>query len=1455
MARLAQVHFAGLGTDSARFNPVTLDFRDPQGRASHAVMWLRNGGGKTTMLSFLYSTLRPHSNDWLGRHNGRQTDLWEYVKERQTGFVLLEFEFPTGVRRVIGQAISKRSTREPKRAFFTFRTDGTLAWEKIPVTGLGEPAGSLELFVERLQALESENGSSLEFYRTEHQGQWRTHLDSIGLDPEIYHTHLLMNADEGGLLNFFDFQSAETFIEKLLDMAFETLRPFEEIGEKVEKEDLTAIIEKFRQKVFARPNLDATAAFCQHALTALEALKTELDVATQFRQQREGYRVQAARLLLSVEDHLKNLRADVTQLEEEKEFSAKTKKEAINRRDDHRKFQKHYERRRRLLAIDEAKQVLTKAEETRTREESWLAALRVAHRRRRIEDCQRLIADFTRQKQELEKAHEPDRKALERLGRWISNLIGRRIVDVENRIGQLTKSQREAATEQKSLQNDLLQTTKEISGANQSLAAARSFLNEVDQERRRLRDQGVLLAPAETGAEAGKRWQGEAQNRQDNADRLGAEIAVTDTRISGLRSQVEKKLEERETITTEISRLEMWLEAVDAQAARLRLEPIIIREIGENPNADLYNSSLEGVLEKYVDDCQRALLSKTVEGAADRRIVEHCRNHPNSTFPAPVGIDLVIEKLRSAGVTSAIPAYKWLSEYCETGEGSRRILAQPALYSGIIVQAPTELDAARAVIVAEGLELPVMVGSPADFGVTDIKTAQHVVLPEEKGFYNAALAQINLPRVVNRASTRDAEIGQLTSDQKTTGGVLARLREFVRAHPAKSIDDRRHQLTTQEQLLKAQDIAVDELDREIKSLSERLNDLRRKKEVQEKQAASAREQLARAQTFVGNYEARVPARRDEERQLIGNIQQLTLLETDLQGRLAALGDRIPQLDAQINGARLDQQALAFRKESLPAQFVGSEPEQNTGEDLKTLFEVFEAKRRDYEGRVQAGYYDAKVEEEQRRQAEIETEQRRDLARPVKDDIELALSEPDLGKAIEEQTTEISNASIEATTARRSLDQAERDRPPPLAQSERDTPHPDLGIPVTVIEAAEFAKRCDELSQQFDVEADTADENLTLVSNRLEARKVALERYDNLPTRLRRILGDGAAATEPSAEFQSDGAKDRALVDTLESNFDSCQDDLERAQKAAARAYDEKYQVVFHLHELEGKTIDAVERMRRLPRGDLEGRIGFWIDELRTHGRVIAQELEDFDKERRTVLVLMNDCVRDAETVLRAAENRSRMPDNMSAWAGHCFLKISVPRRNDYAERLVLLDRKLGEWIDIKNPKPIPTGAKLAYHCLIAVAGKDQIEVKILKPEYNLRPFLHDIVKLKSFSGGEQVTAAIILYCIIVKLRSQRRGRTASLVEDSGFLLLDNPLGKANLPDFVDLQISMADRMGVQYICGTGINDFDALAGFPKIIRLRNSSINPRTGANIVEVDAGGVTAISLGHNGNGKAGN
>ncbi len=153
---------------------------------------------------------------------------------------------------------------------------------------------------------------------------------------------------------------------------------------------------------------------------------------------------------------------------------------------------------------------------------------------------------------------------------------------------------------------------------------------------------------------------------------------------------------------------------------------------------------------------------------------------------------------------------------------------------------------------------------------------------------------------------------------------------------------------------------------------------------------------------------------------------------------------------------------------------------------------------------------------------------------------------------------------------------------------------------------------------------------------------------------------------------------------------------------------------------------------------------------------------------------------------------------------------------------------------------------MAFDCLLALVGsldqsgkpqsKGLITVTILKPEANLRRYYHDILAMRTFSGGELVTAAIILYCVMARLRAKRRGADAQILgRDSGFLLLDNPVGKANLPDFLDLQIRIADIVGVQYICGTGINDIEALGAFPKVIRLRNSSVS-RSGAYVVKLD-------------------
>lgn len=214
--------------------------------------------------------------------------------------------------------------------------------------------------------------------------------------------------------------------------------------------------------------------------------------------------------------------------------------------------------------------------------------------------------------------------------------------------------------------------------------------------------------------------------------------------------------------------------------------------------------------------------------------------------------------------------------------------------------------------------------------------------------------------------------------------------------------------------------------------------------------------------------------------------------------------------------------------------------------------------------------------------------------------------------------------------------------------------------------------------------------------------------------------------------------------------------------------------------------------------------------------------------------------RQAANLFDQAARVSEMPTTMGPWALQPFLRITLPRKNDPTERHVLLGQTVDCWFH--PAQNIPRGAELAFQCLLALCGTKTANVRILKPEYNLRAASHDIMALvQEFSDGEKLTTAIVLYCILVRLRARQKARAEHLWEsDAGLLLLDNPFGKATLATFVDLQLRMARQMGVQLIYATGVGDFGALKAFPHYVRLRNSSRGKATGDYHVTNDPRGL---------------
>jgi len=108
-----------------------------------------------------------------------------------------------------------------------------------------------------------------------------------------------------------------------------------------------------------------------------------------------------------------------------------------------------------------------------------------------------------------------------------------------------------------------------------------------------------------------------------------------------------------------------------------------------------------------------------------------------------------------------------------------------------------------------------------------------------------------------------------------------------------------------------------------------------------------------------------------------------------------------------------------------------------------------------------------------------------------------------------------------------------------------------------------------------------------------------------------------------------------------------------------------------------------------------------------------------------------------------------------------------------------------------------------------------------------------IQQLGKDSGGEALTAAFILFCVLARVvTSSRAERRVSLA------LIDNPLGTANRFDFVEAQCRVAAAFGVQYVAASGITDVAAVERFERLITLTNPSQARVQVQGITDQDAG-----------------
>ncbi len=223
MPKLRRVRMVSIGHDSARFEDVVLDFTDHQDRPTNSILWLRNGGGKTSLLSLLFASIRPSKVDFLGkRAEGKIRRIEDYVGPRDQSVVVCEWElddngpklFDDDAPRYLSGIFYQRksggngeTSRDIDPAYFATKVSDVksqLPLESLPLLidsseSNGQPRRRRTLagFRRRWRQLQH-NHPDHDVFIHDRQKEFTKELADRGIDPQVFYYQIRMNEREGG---------------------------------------------------------------------------------------------------------------------------------------------------------------------------------------------------------------------------------------------------------------------------------------------------------------------------------------------------------------------------------------------------------------------------------------------------------------------------------------------------------------------------------------------------------------------------------------------------------------------------------------------------------------------------------------------------------------------------------------------------------------------------------------------------------------------------------------------------------------------------------------------------------------------------------------------------------------------------------------------------------------------------------------------------------------------------------------------------------------------------------------------------------------------------------------------------------------------------------------------------------------------------------------------------------
>ncbi|MEU3337479.1 hypothetical protein [Streptomyces sp. NPDC006668] len=1436
--RLERTYLVGAGFPESRLEGLSINWSDPFEPTGHAALWADNGTGKTTITALRFGLYLPHTRDFIRGESDRSL-----AKLVRSGDVCHVVEQATRVvdgelQRIVmgmvadwadGGTQDLDNPRKLQRDFYGWVTYGSgPTIEDLPFrTSVGRRATHAQ-FVEAVRGM-LPNGGALPPHRpSDHQRAWGDWLAAAGVDVEQLRFQSEMNASEGGVDHVMRFPDSDACVRWLIGATTPTTTV----------EQISKSIEVLRANATARPRWSDELALWESLTEPLLRLAIAHDQVATHRRAVATAEANAATVVADSEATLAELAAEDASAGEKHEEHERLRREAGATA---RRAQAHRLRMRLRgaeLRANAAAALADKRRAVRDRAVRELAAWRLVQDVLDASTAKTQLAGLTARLEAAEKQtadlSKEEQQHLHALARLLTDQRDRAAADL-----RAAEEQREQALTSLATAQD--QRQKAVAAHATAAEQIRHVSDQITESERILSEAVTvdLLREGADPAAVEAEWAEKAASALRGREAAGGALKSVDKQADAQRKAVSKAQNAIVAARHDVESAERQLRQVNHRVRALEDDERIRDAVGDS-GIELWTArtALTDALSHRAE---------TADGDADeaRTVAAEARRTLDAVgadglLPASVLVEEAVRRCQDADVP-AWPGWRWLADTMTSQAARSFATARPDIASGVVVSHPNhfhraldaigDLDTDTAVWVGAVLD-PETAISPSAADHSD-GTLARVLLPHP-GTYDREAASDMLTAAesaLTSATLRLQEAGQRATDAR---GALAALTQFWKDFPG---DPR---TAVQEKIRSAQE-RVEAARSDEQAAADALQDLARLKQEHEAARAAAQEVIDRA-TEMRRLLIPVISAADALSSAREKLPGLRTAEAEHRRRVNQLGEEMPALAVAVDRARdlvrtlagrRDDAADELRSAGLSATIDGPVPT----DDAPTIRARLKS--------VTSALEDAAVDPELRQRITDTRQHLADLDAKLDADIDLrrlaerfagtddARHPVALGTATRQAEAREAEAREEYAKAWQAADTAKREFQR-QAEDRADRSSPDIeGFPSADLvaegdEADGFADQLDELASQSLLTQRSEEQLARNAETAVTAARQSAQLVEASVSGLR-YLADPALTGRRADDIAALTTRISAVSERVRESRKHLTDSEQARQREAStvRAHANSSQARKVEAAEDSRVIDLISRLRgdeQLP-AESERIAG----ELEQRAVSLRDDLDRHDRDVHTCAVMLHVQASRALDRLRAYQNQSRLPDGLGEWSQRRF--VVIEHEKIPADESVAIDRVARVVHSLLTPGAGRSDARSLLFAAARALVDAPFRVRLLKPHIDLSLDRVDVAELKNFSGGQRVTAGVLLYATMTKVRA------LSDTTSVGWLWLDNPFGQASADQFVRTMRRAADQLGLQLLFTAAPKDKGALSMFDRTIMLGRRS-RPSSGEKVVVVDDG-----------------